>query len=1003
MKKLYTYVLYIVAAMALSSCATPPQSSIDDVQSSLIDLSMESIEVDCWKSIISDLHINTNYPYSVSSDVEWISWSNNGSIVVEQNNTVTERIGHLIVTVKDESFGVEYSKKVKITQRRGMPQVYAYLKGYESLGNNINIKANGGSSTLCVVANFDWTINIDCDWITCYTYGGEGSEDVQEFLVVFEENGTSSGRRGRIELMTQDEFGGNIYTISFYQSGVNLSWEVTGAGLSDNMLNLPATTSTQKLTIETNLSWEVKVVAYNSWDSTNWIRLDRTSCTLNKFGEAQKQTLNITFAENTTGGGRLAYIVIYSKEYGNPDSNSGNTTRIFVQQNPAPDAYIENHNIFVKPMAGEYSAKFSLATSWTATTNSDWLTISNPNGTAESESIQFSATENNTGSMRDATITISANEYESLKYTITIKQDHKNVLYYTCRNNSTALTFSPDAFDSNIVEHTYECISEENRIYEGRVVFDSKLWKIGDRAFSGEYITSIVIPESVTSIGDEAFYNCGYLSSIELPKSVSSIGERAFLYCSSLTEITIPSGVTRIEQYTFSECSQLEKIDIPATVAEIGDSAFYNCAALKSLNIPNGVWYIAAYTFFNCASLESVNIPNTVTSLGDYAFYGCTSLKEIVVPSGVEKIPANTFYNCSSLATVTLPASLKTIDYGAFALCSTYKKVYFGGTFNEWNDIDFYNENSNPLYSGRGSLYLNGSEELTEIKRSTSENVDFSPYAFRGCTSLKTIVLGSRSVPAYAFEKSGLTTVTFGAGSLGEGVFSSCSDLTTLRSSGDSKYEIPKKAFYKCTTLRNVTICPTSTIGESAFEGCRYLTKVVIEENSFCNNCKDLVIGRRAFYDCHIIFSEFDCSGRSRVQIGNEAFYDCGSLETVKFPSNEVYFIGQKAFYGCDALKSISISGTTDYCTISESAFENCNLLAEITLRNILKIQKNVFSGCSAIQTVTCKNTTPPTGNSGMFPSPTTYTYKIVVPSASLSKYKNAQYWSDYKDLMVGQ
>ena len=121
------------------------------------------------------------------------------------------------------------------------------------------------------------------------------------------------------------------------------------------------------------------------------------------------------------------------------------------------------------------------------------------------------------------------------------------------------------------------------------------------------------------------------MSSVSIGNSVTSIGQRAFYGCSSLTSIEIPNSVTSIGINAFSGCSSLTSIEIPNSVTSIGDAAFYNCSSLSSVSIPNSVTSIGIYAFTGCRSLSSIEIPNSVTSIGKYAFYGCNSLKKITV------------------------------------------------------------------------------------------------------------------------------------------------------------------------------------------------------------------------------------------------------------------------------------------------------------------------------------------------------------------------------------
>ena len=163
------------------------------------------------------------------------------------------------------------------------------------------------------------------------------------------------------------------------------------------------------------------------------------------------------------------------------------------------------------------------------------------------------------------------------------------------------------------------------------------------------FLSSVVIPDSVTSIGYNAFYDCRSLSNIIFPNSVTNIGGGAFWLCCLLTSIVIPNSVVSIEEYTFMDCCSLLNIVIPDSVTSIGECAFSGCSSLTSIIIPNSVVSIEMSAFADCTSLSKIVIPDSVTSIGGSAFAGCSSLGEVVIPESVTSLGDHAFYECDNL------------------------------------------------------------------------------------------------------------------------------------------------------------------------------------------------------------------------------------------------------------------------------------------------------------------------------------------------------------------
>ena len=273
----------------------------------------------------------------------------------------------------------------------------------------------------------------------------------------------------------------------------------------------------------------------------------------------------------------------------------------------------------------------------------------------------------------------------------------------------------------------------------------------------GNEIKEYVIPNSVTSIGNSAFYGCSGLTSVTIPNSVTSIGSSAFRGCSGLTSVPIPNSVTSIGDYVFGNCNNLSSITIPSSVTSIGYNTFSGCSGLENVTFhcPSiGSW------FSDLTSIKEINIGDEVITIGSYAFGGCTGLTSVTIPNSVTSIGSSAFYNCSGLTSVTIPNSVTSIGSSAFSSCSSLTTVNIN-SLKEWISLSFPNVESNPLYFAH-HLYLNG-EEVKDMSI-PSDVTAISARAFVGCTGLESV-----RIPNSVTE-------------IGSGAFSGCDNLLTVNS-----------------------------------------------------------------------------------------------------------------------------------------------------------------------------------------------------------------------------
>ncbi len=504
-------------------------------------------------------------------------------------------------------------------------------------------------------------------------------------------------------------------------------------------------------------------------------------------------------------------------------------------------------------------------------------------------------------------------------------------------------------------------------------------------------LESIIIPDSVTSIGSWAFFGCGNLSNVDIGDSVTSIGEKAFANCSNLISITIPDSVTSIEASTFEDCERLQSAIIGSGVRNIGEHTFFGCKSLASIIIPDNVTSIGNNAFGNCYSLTSATIGRSVTNVENNAFGSCYSLIEVynrssltiiagcppifgekigyyaknvytkeggsklstdedgyiiytdgedkilvkytgadtdlTLPSDITEINNHTFWECDNLTSITIPDSVKIIGNNAFYSCSSLKSVTIGNGLTSISQGAFAECNS-----------------LTEITIPfVGGNKDEINKAFLG------YIFGASSPSENSsYVPNSLKSVTVVGDTIASNAFSCCYYVTDVTLDGVKS--IGQFAFEGCLRLTNITIPNTvASIGDFAFLYCNGLTSINIPD-SVTN------IGLGTFAGGNIIEitvdeenTKYHSDGNCIIESATKTLVS-GCSTSIIPTDGSVTSIGYAAFVYCDFSNIIIPNNVT---SIGMGAFEYCHNLRSISIpASVTSIGLGAFS-CGNITELT--------------------------------------------------
>ncbi|MBR3307691.1 MAG: leucine-rich repeat protein [Lachnospiraceae bacterium] len=529
------------------------------------------------------------------------------------------------------------------------------------------------------------------------------------------------------------------------------------------------------------------------------------------------------------------------------------------------------------------------------------------------------------------------------EYTIfeTTKDEEKKTCTITKYNGNVSALNIPAELDG------YKVVGIAANVFKGRselryVSIPDSVTTIGNEAFSGcKNLEVVELSKSLVSLGKSVFKNCTSLGSIEIPKSLQSCTENygsldytsdggAFEGCSNLSDITFEEGITKIPGHIFVGCSGIKQVTIPNTVTEIGVKAFSH-TGLEKIIIPDSVTIIRNSAFGNCKNATEIILSKGLTTLGQGVFINDVGLTSILIPKSLQSCTENyesldytsdggAFEGCTNLSSVSFEEGRTVIPAHLFVGCPGLKEVVIPDSITEIGYKAFAHSGitdivfSSKLETISGAVFY-GCKELHEVTLPDSV-ISMGAYVFANCSSLETVALPSGRVNLMA------------------GTFQNCTSLKSI-ALPDGLKTIRENAFDGCSSLELIEVpSGVNTIESCAFRGCIAIQDITLNPNA------TMTIGNDAFRNCESL-SKVTLS-HMVTSLGNYCFENCAALETVTLGSG-ITAIPQYCFANDEALESIVLPYYVK--TIGANAFLNDTKLKSITIpRSTTTIATTAFS-----------------------------------------------------------
>lgn len=565
-----------------------------------------------------------------------------------------------------------------------------------------------------------------------------------------------------------------------------------------------------------------------------------------------------------------------------------------------------------------------------------------------------------------------ANVFDGCK-TITEIEVSPNSTYFQSAKDSDYLLSK----DGKTIAAAIGTVRPEN----GILVLPETVTAIGANAFKGQnYITKVVFPAALQTIGQYAFQDCLALTEVEFSKAengddclLNTIDNYAFDGCTALRKVHLPHVVTTVGKYAFAECSSLTDLVLNDNLETLGQYAFNKCTSLVSVSLPASLSLTAGthtYIFSGCTSLQSVTLHDDITTLGNYMFNGCTSLSSITLPTNLTDMGTSTFTN-TALTSIIIPVGVTQFGSGTIKT-STSAAVFKNCT--ELTSVTFLGE-----ITALGAASFEGCENLTTIKFSdgtkSTVTIGEGETAVTKAASLPNTLtlLGDTAFKGTALSE---MIIPDSVTTLGKQVFQNCTKLETVYVPAVTA--MGASLFNSCVELENINLATSITYGSDMFSDCTALTTVHLPAPAVItdkNGVSTQTLGSSMFSDCTALTTvTFD---EGTTALGAFMFSGCTALtgvdeegnETLKLPAS-LTNIGQDTFNNSGIVKITIPAGvtrlstvtaawtTTNWKTANSGTFEGCESLEKVTLLGAVEIiGASTFKGCISLKSITLPDT----------------------------------------------